>query len=80
MISSQNAVVISNDDPLTRAWIGDDRIQSGQMLRPMPHAPRCPSVTISDCYLPPTGGRPRPLPTGTLFCGLGPTSGSLVME
>lgn len=43
MISSQNAVVVSNDDPLTRTWIGDDRIQWGQILRPMPQAPRCPS-------------------------------------
>ncbi len=43
MISSQNGAVVSNDDPLTRTWIGDDRIQCRRILRPMPHAPRCPS-------------------------------------
>jgi hypothetical protein len=43
VISSQNAVVASNDDPLTRPWVGHDRIQCGQVFEA--DAP-CAAMTV----------------------------------
>jgi hypothetical protein len=42
VISSQNAVVASNDDPLTRPSVGDYRIQCGQEANAL-----CAAMTVS---------------------------------